>query len=532
MWRGCLLTALLGVLLSGCPDEPVPRNRARAGRGPSWRRIAPRPCCRSRAARARTCGRWGRTRAAGRWCCTTTAPRGAELATGYRGDLWWVHAFEQGPVLMAGANATILRYENGQFTRMSTPGLARHTVYGVWGARPDDVYAVGSVSGPRRLHLALRREDLAGRAAAVRGHAAHAGRRYARPLQGVGHGPGRRLRGGGPGHGAALAGRRRLRAARHGHHGSALHRARRGRHGGGGGRRGPGRDPRAERARGSSSAKSRTGARCCRAWRIARGWRPAGPRAARARCTAAPQGGRGRARSSGCSSQLESLHATWVDPEGGVWAVGGNVLSSGPERGRLLQRGAGGGHRARVAGTAPGTAAGRARTAQVDPKPTGSIARRWDEQILGAIRRDLPRPTVHARNLYHLSAAMWDAWAAYDATADGVFVREKLTASDVAAGARGGAELRRLPRAHAPLYPGAWAARCRRRASRAFMQKLGYDPDATGTDGDEPSRAGQPHRPARSSASARTTAPTSRRTTRTPRASSSANPPLVVDDAG
>ncbi len=35
-----------------------------------------------------------------------------------------------------------------------------------------------------------------------------------------------------------------------------------------------------------------------------------------------------------------------------------------------------------------------------------SVARLWDEVALDAIRRDFPAPTVHARNLYHLSAAM------------------------------------------------------------------------------------------------------------------------------
>jgi hypothetical protein len=54
-----------------------------------------------------------------------------------------------------------------------------------------------------------------------------------------------------------------------------------------------------------------------------------------------------------------------------------------------------------------------------------SVARLWNEALLDAIRRDFPAPTVHARNLFHLSAAMWDAWAAYDRTADGVFVNEK-----------------------------------------------------------------------------------------------------------
>ena len=42
-----------------------------------------------------------------------------------------------------------------------------------------------------------------------------------------------------------------------------------------------------------------------------------------------------------------------------------------------------------------------------------SIARQWDEVLLDAIRRDTPRPTVHARNLFHLSGVMWDAWRAY-----------------------------------------------------------------------------------------------------------------------
>ncbi len=68
------------------------------------------------------------------------------------------------------------------------------------------------------------------------------------------------------------------------------------------------------------------------------------------------------------------------------------------------------------------------------PPTTGrSVARIWDEAILDAIRRDIPAPTTHARNLFHVSAAMWDAWAAYDPKADGYFVTEKHTAPDVQA---------------------------------------------------------------------------------------------------
>ena len=62
-----------------------------------------------------------------------------------------------------------------------------------------------------------------------------------------------------------------------------------------------------------------------------------------------------------------------------------------------------------------------------------SVARVWDEALLDAIRRDVPAPTVHARNLFHTSAAMWDAWAAFDPKADGYFVHEKLQADDVRA---------------------------------------------------------------------------------------------------
>ena len=39
-----------------------------------------------------------------------------------------------------------------------------------------------------------------------------------------------------------------------------------------------------------------------------------------------------------------------------------------------------------------------------------SVAREWNEVLLNAIRNDLARPVVHARNLYHSSAAMYDAW--------------------------------------------------------------------------------------------------------------------------
>ena len=55
-----------------------------------------------------------------------------------------------------------------------------------------------------------------------------------------------------------------------------------------------------------------------------------------------------------------------------------------------------------------------------------SVARQWNEELLAAIRMDFPAPTVHARNLFHLSVAMYDAWTAYDPVASGYLVREKV----------------------------------------------------------------------------------------------------------
>lgn len=61
-----------------------------------------------------------------------------------------------------------------------------------------------------------------------------------------------------------------------------------------------------------------------------------------------------------------------------------------------------------------------------------SVARVWNEMLLFSIRNDFARPTVHARNLYHISAAMYDAWAAFDEVADQVLVSDKLDAASLA----------------------------------------------------------------------------------------------------
>ena len=51
-----------------------------------------------------------------------------------------------------------------------------------------------------------------------------------------------------------------------------------------------------------------------------------------------------------------------------------------------------------------------------------SVARECNDELLEAIRNDFARPTVHARNLFHSSMLMYDAWAVFDTTAETVFL--------------------------------------------------------------------------------------------------------------
>lgn len=78
----------------------------------------------------------------------------------------------------------------------------------------------------------------------------------------------------------------------------------------------------------------------------------------------------------------------------------------------------------------PDPASGRKGCTPKD-NPTWTVARRWNEALLDAIRRSLPNPPVHARNLFHVSVAMWDAWATYDPIAAGYVSTEKISADDV-----------------------------------------------------------------------------------------------------
>jgi hypothetical protein len=121
--------------------------------------------------------------------------------------------------------------------------------------------------------------------------------------------------------------------------------------------------------------------------------------------------------------------------------------------------------------------------------PAWSVARRWDEALLDAIRRALPNPPVHARNLFHTSAAMWDAWAAYDPTATGYLVKEKHTASNLTA-ARNEAISYAAYRVLTARYIKAVGGDLSLSEFADLMDSLCYPITTTTTDGNSPAAVG------------------------------------------
>jgi hypothetical protein len=132
-------------------------------------------------------------------------------------------------------------------------------------------------------------------------------------------------------------------------------------------------------------------------------------------------------------------------------------------------------------------------SAQVDgcvPEPSEqSVARQWNEAALDAVRRDLPAPTVHARNLFHVSVAMWDAWAAYNDAAPGYFVDEEAESADVVAD-RHEAISYAAYRVLEHRYLTAAGASDSLPQFDALMQASCYDTDITDTEGEGPAALG------------------------------------------
>jgi hypothetical protein len=405
------------------------------------------------------------------------------LRTGHTGDLWWVHVFANGPALMAGASATVLRYDGHGFERMPTPGFGRQTVYGVWGKSPDDFYAVGSASGrngfvwhyhggafenetlPRDLPRMAGNEVpgffkvwgtgddvwVVGAAGTIL-HRTGVAPFVVIPSPTKNtlftvHGTGDRVVAvGGASNGTLLEGTRSGTFRDASPEGTALIQG----------------IFTSDEGDWASGERGLVYAHAPGAgpWKVVEGT-PALPAAS-------------------------SLHSIFVDSSGGVWSAGGNVLTPALDQGILLHYGASV-PEVTLDEAEPDSDAGAMPACPpevVAAGKSGSIARRWDEQILAGIRLDFPAPTVHSRNLYHLSAAMWDVWAAYDKTAKGVFVREKHTAANVDEARRTAisyAAYRVLAHRYERAAGGPRTLAC----LRAVMADLGYDPNDQHATGDD-----------------------------------------------
>lgn len=412
--------------------------------------------------------------------------------TGTRGAIWWVHAFESGPVFMGGSQNTLLRYEDGAFTRMNTPGVARHAVFGIWGSSPTNVYAVGSVAGrngfiwhwdgvawaevatPELPELPPAPTGVTGdRPGLFKVWGDKAGNVWVVGARGVALK--RPATASGPG-GFELVPTNTTATlfTVAGHDGETAIV--------GGGAEAvllEGEETLMPRAltnvallQGVAFGPKKEGWACGENGSIfektSKGW---------------------TRRDTGLALDIQSLHAIWIDPEGHVWAAGGNVLTASLDKGALIRLAPN-----QIATWTPPTPPTPDLTCPadlVDTNPTASMARRWDEQILNSIRRDNPRPPIHARNLYHLAAAMWDAWAAYDTTADGVFYTDKHTATDLDAARDEAIAYAAYGIVHGRYRPEiALGAAVSQDCYTKFMAVLGYDPTDETTTGDSPRAVG------------------------------------------
>ncbi len=118
-----------------------------------------------------------------------------------------------------------------------------------------------------------------------------------------------------------------------------------------------------------------------------------------------------------------------------------------------------------------------------------SIARQWNDELLEAIRSDFARPTVHARNLFHTSIAMWDSWAAYDELASNYLHLEKASAEDVAA-ARHETISFAVYRVLVSRFTGSPGEAIVLPSFDAKMSSFGYDIANTTADGNTPAALG------------------------------------------
>lgn len=121
-----------------------------------------------------------------------------------------------------------------------------------------------------------------------------------------------------------------------------------------------------------------------------------------------------------------------------------------------------------------------------------SVARRWNELVLESIRNDYARPTIHARNLFHSSIALYDAFAVYEEESKPYFLGNKIGNYQVAFSGIATPENKKAAQKEAMSYACFRLLNHRFKAApgsirllqsyKVLMQELGYDTNFTSTD--------------------------------------------------
>ncbi|MEN0063132.1 MAG: vanadium-dependent haloperoxidase [Myxococcota bacterium] len=393
------------------------------------------------------------------------------ISTGQLQDLWWVHAWASDDVMLAGNGSTVLHWQGDGFTRMDTPGFGLQTIFGLWGPSSSDVWAVGGFAG--RAAFVWRYDgtawtevdlpdDIPTTPAGELPSLFKVWGRSANDVWIVG-GLGTVLHWNGEVLSVVPSGTTADLFTVTGNDDEVVAV-------GGGGQgvviRG-GRDGFVD--------ETPPGAPLIQAaWMDNRETWIAGAQGYAARK-------RGRRDYKpvdlGFTEVPGSIHAVWSDGRD-VWAVGGDVLTPELDEGVIYANTGDAIWRPDEPPTVEPTCPDEA----IDPYPEGSMARRWNEQLLNSIRRDIPDPPVHARNLLHTSIAMFDAWAAYQDVAVPVVTAESVTGDSAdQETAIAYAAFRVMSHRYENAAGGAVSLDC----YRAFMGELGLDPTDDHTDGDD-----------------------------------------------
>ena len=402
------------------------------------------------------------------------------ISSGQLHAMWWVHVFEDGPTFVGGGGATVLRIDGGVVERTATPEFFGNTVYGVWGATPEDLWAVGGFAG--RAGFVWRFDGTSWTSIALPDGL---------PRTAAGEMPalfkvwGRASDDvwfcGGLGvvlhwNGAELSlvstptseqlftvtgNDEEVVIVGGGNDGLVLR---------GGLEQGFSLDtpvgaPLLQGVAMDSDGSvyvAGAGGYSARKTRPTSDWEVVPLQA----------------------DSPQSVHAIWLDGAGGLWGVGGSVLSPALDNGVVSSPTAVSSYTF-PDGPGPGTT--ECPEAAIDRVPDGSIARRWIEQALDSIRRDIPHPPVHARNLHHLAIALFDAWAAYDPEIEGYVHQESVAGSGQdRETAISYAALRLLQHRFQNAIGGPTSLDCYDR----FMDILNLDPAEGRVEGDDPIAVG------------------------------------------